>query len=123
VTYTIAKSFEFSASHQLDGLGDRHKCARPHGHNYVVNIELVSDRLNDTGMIVDYGRLDIIGDYIRDVLDHYHLNDVVGFNPTAEHLAKFLHAEASRMMRPVTDAQVAAVRVRETDRTVAEYRP
>lgn len=123
MTHTIAKSFRFSASHQLDGLGDHHRCARLHGHNYVVDLEVATEVLDANGMVVDYGRLDVFGEFIANVLDHLHLNDVVGFNPTAEQLAKFLHDEASRMMRPVTDARVVSVRVRETDRTVAEYRP
>lgn len=121
--FTIAKSYTFSAAHQLDGLGDRHKCAYLHGHNYVVDLELAGP-LDDNGMVFDYGRLKPFGDFIDSVLDHKLLNDVVPFNPTAELLAQYLYSEAKRALGALpAGVTIAAVRVHETDRTVAEHRP
>jgi len=51
--FKITKEFTFSASHQLFGLTKDHPCARLHGHNYVVEIELSSKELNSHGFVRD----------------------------------------------------------------------
>ena len=57
MTYRITKEFHFSASHQLKGLPETHQCARLHGHNYIVKVELSSTTLNDHGFVRDYNEL------------------------------------------------------------------
>jgi 6-pyruvoyltetrahydropterin/6-carboxytetrahydropterin synthase len=116
--YTIAKKFTFSASHQLRFLPADHPCSRLHGHNYTVEIELASKSLDEVGFVVDYRALDQFKKWLDDTFDHKHINDVVGFNPTAENLARAFHGTAASMFGPV----VTAVRVQETDKTVAEWR-
>lgn len=116
--YTISKEFHFSASHQLRGLAEDHPCSRLHGHNYIVELELQSDTLNETGFVVDYRELDAFKRYIDSEIDHRHLNDVLGAdNTTAERLAKHFY-DWCKPKWP----QVSAVRVKETPKTVAEYR-
>ena len=116
--YTIVKEYHFSASHQLFGLSDDHPCARLHGHNYIVEVELQSDTLNAAGFVRDYRELDALKDYIDDTFDHRHLNDVVGDDATtAERLAKHFYDWAHAKWN-----EVSAVRVRETPKTSAEYR-
>ena len=44
--YRITKEFHFSASHQLAHLPHDHQCARMHGHNYIVEVELAAFDLN-----------------------------------------------------------------------------
>lgn len=122
--YTIAKRFDFSASHILDGLPDGHQCGRLHGHNYSVEVELSAVSLPPgPGFVHDYGALAPIKRYIDDTLDHRHLNDVVNPNPTAEHLAHHLWHVASSLLDLPPGVTVSAVRVHETPKTVAEYRP
>lgn len=118
MTYRISKSFDFSASHQLGGLPDGHQCGRLHGHNYRVELELASATLVPPGFVVDYGDLAPFKAYLDTELDHRHLNDVLGNEPTAEHLAEHLYNRAQRWGWPVS-----AVRVYETPKTCAEYRP
>ncbi len=117
--YAISKRFDFSASHQLDHLPAGHQCARLHGHNYQVEVVIESPCLDDRGFCqVDYGELDPFRQYIDATLDHRHLNDVIPVRTTAENIAKFLFAKA-RECSPY----VVAVRVSETPRTWATYRP
>lgn len=117
--YTIAKEYHFSASHQLFGLPDDHPCARLHGHNYIVEIELQSETLNEVGFVVDYKELDELKTYIDETVDHRHLNDVLGKdNTTAECIAKFFYDWCKQRW-----PQVSAVRVKESPKTSAEYRP
>jgi 6-pyruvoyltetrahydropterin/6-carboxytetrahydropterin synthase len=123
VTYTISKTFEFSASHQLSGLPAGHQCARLHGHNYVVRLELAADHLDTTGFVLDYGDLKPFKTWIDEHLDHRHLNDQFGTsNPTAEHLAHELHRIAYDVL-PIPATVRVAVAVSETPKTWAEYRP
>ncbi|WP_029062626.1 6-pyruvoyl tetrahydropterin synthase family protein [Labrenzia sp. DG1229] len=117
--YKITKEFHFSASHQLLGLGEDHPCSRFHGHNYVVEVDLASDELNIIGFVRDYNELKPLKAYIDDTLDHRHLNDVLGDDcVTAERLAKHLF-DWCKVEWPET----MAVRVSETPKTCAEYRP
>lgn len=117
-TFTITKQFAFSASHRLDGLPDGHPCGRLHGHNYVVEVELAGRQLNDVGFVRDYGDLAVVRELIDTELDHRHLNDVLAFQPTAENLAAYLHDTFAAEFPELT-----AVRVSETPKTWAEYRP
>ncbi len=117
--FTISKQFHFSASHVLHGLAEDHPCARLHGHNYIAEVVLQSDTLNAVGFVRDYRELSDLKDYIDDKLDHRHLNDVLGEdNTTAEMMAKHLY-DWSHTRWP----EVVAVRISETPKTWAEYRP
>ena len=116
--YRIVKKFDFSASHVLDTLPSDHPCARLHGHNYTVEIELESEKLNSNGFVVDYSDLDVFKKIIDSELDHRHLNDVIQGQPTAEIIAHYLFQRAIKLW-----PEVSAVRVKETEKTLAEYRP
>ena len=117
--FRITKEFHFSASHQLLELAENHPCARFHGHNYIVEVELQAEKLNDVGFVRDYHDLAPLKAYIDEVLDHRHLNDVLGDrNVTAECLAKHLFDWCRSRWE-----EVSAVRVSETPKTWAEFRP
>ena len=117
--FTIAKQFHFSASHQLFGLADDHPCARLHGHNYICEVVLQSETLNSVGFVRDYRELSALKDYIDDHLDHRHLNDVLGENSTtAELIAKHLFDWAKARWD-----EVVCIKISETPKTWAEYRP
>lgn len=120
--YIIAKSFEFSASHQLDHLPEGHKCARLHGHNYKVELILQSDKLDEHDFVLDYGKLDSFKQFIDTNFDHQHLNETfakygISGQPTAEKLAHYFFWYAHRLFL----RKVKAVRVSETGKTWAEY--
>jgi 6-pyruvoyltetrahydropterin/6-carboxytetrahydropterin synthase len=117
--YRITKEFHFSASHQLLDLPETHPCARLHGHNYIVVIELAAADLTPHGFVRDYHDLAALKAYIDDTLDHRHLNDVLGDEcVTAERLARHFF-DWCRARWP----EVTAARVSETPKTWAEYRP
>lgn len=89
MTLSISKAFDFSASHVLSGLPAGHKCTRLHGHSYRVRLELWGEA-DEHGLLVEFGQLDWLRDYIATHLDHRHLNDVLPFNPTAELISSWL---------------------------------
>lgn len=116
--YVISKQFTFSASHELTGLPEGHQCGRLHGHNYTVEVALASATLNQHGFIVDYGDLKPFKEWLDNNFDHRHLNEVVNFQPSAENLAEFFYGWCANKW-----PQTVAVRVSETDKTWAEYKP
>jgi 6-pyruvoyltetrahydropterin/6-carboxytetrahydropterin synthase len=118
---TIQKEFGFSASHVLDHLPMGHPCSRLHGHNYLVSLELSAheQKLNKAGFVRDYRELDRFKRWIDEVLDHRHLNEVMeGTNPSAELIACWIFQQWCDDLPELT-----AVRIYETPKTWAEYRP
>jgi 6-pyruvoyltetrahydropterin/6-carboxytetrahydropterin synthase len=116
--FTISKRFEFSASHQLAHLPEEHPCSRLHGHNYVVEVELQAELLDACGFVVDYGELKAFKEYLDTTFDHHHINGILSGFPTAENLALYFYGWCASIW-----PQTAAVRVSETSKTWAEYRP
>ena len=117
--FSITKEFAFSASHTLSLLPDEHQCARLHGHNYIVKIELHSNDLDDVGFVTDYGDLSPLKKYIDEKFDHRDLNQVMKHpNPTAELIAKYFYDWCLQLF-----PNTAAIHVSETPKTWATYRP
>ena len=81
MTFRICKDFEFSASHHLEGLPARHQCARLHGHNYVVRVQLEAPLLDEVGFVFDYGELRDFKAWIDATVDHRDLNEVLEKEP------------------------------------------
>lgn len=116
--FRIAKEFTFSASHKLLGLPESHPCSRLHGHNYSITFTLEAKELNEIGFVKDYRELSEIKDFIDESIDHYHLNDLFDFNPTAENIAKWFYNGYKEKC-----PQLKSITVKETDKTSATYEP
>lgn len=123
MTFTIAKRFAFSASHALTAVPEGHKCRRIHGHNYEVEIMCAAEELDERGMVADFFDLDPVKEFIDETVDHRHLNDVIPGEPTAERLAWWLYESLKTELAPDLTSRIVAVRVHETPKTWAEYRP
>jgi 6-pyruvoyltetrahydropterin/6-carboxytetrahydropterin synthase len=115
--FRIEKEFAFEASHSLDSLPEGHQCRRLHGHSYRVRLVLEGTALDDHGFVQDFGTLDVIQKWIKETLDHRHLNDLLTPS-SAEHLAFWIFDRWVRHM-----PRLAEVRVSETVKTWACYRP
>lgn len=81
------QKLEISAAHSLQ-LSYESKCSRMHGHNWQIEIFLVSrDKLNEDGMVEDFTHIKKV---IQSKMDHANLNEIFDFNPTAENLGKWI---------------------------------
>lgn len=113
---------EFSAAHQLRGY--KGQCENLHGHNWKVRLSVGGEELDPVGMLMDFGDLKRILREELERLDHVFLNETKPFdtlNPTSEHLAQYLAGQiAPQLPAPV---RVVAVRVWESTRCAATYRP
>lgn len=122
--WTLKREFRFEASHQL--LDHDGKCARLHGHSWVLTIEVTGKTLLQTNakrnMILDYGDLKAIVQPLVDKLDHYHLNDIVQTRmPTSEAIAWWVYKKLAEQFPK--NVNLSAVRIGETCQTECEYRP
>lgn len=87
--YYISKRIEVAFAHQLR-LTYESKCQRIHGHNGIATIYCCSEELDENGMVVDFSHVKKV---ITEKLDHYYLNDLFEFNPTAENLAHWIQTQ------------------------------
>jgi 6-pyruvoyltetrahydropterin/6-carboxytetrahydropterin synthase len=120
--YRIGKQFRFEAAHSLPHLPEGHKCRRPHGHSYQVEMILESAELDEDCFVVDYGKLDAFKKWIDLNVDHRDLNKVIVIPTTAENLAEWFHERISAFdIVPRERGIKLTVRVKETENTFAEY--
>ena len=89
--YYLKKSIEISAAHNLE-LDYESKCGNLHGHNWNIIVYLKSKELDDNGMVEDFSH---IKRNIKEKLYHKNLNEVFGFNPTAENIAFWVCSQIS----------------------------
>lgn len=110
---TIAKRFTFDAAHHLPGMPEGHKCKRPHGHTYEVELVLRGPVDKHTGMFIDYGVIADAWIYFDEKLDHRDLNEIPGLGraSTTERLCGWIWQEF----------QVRAARGDELAREVIQY--
>lgn len=136
----VTRKTHFNAAHRLHNAAKSDewnrstfgKCNHPnwHGHNYVIEVTVAGEADNETGFVIDLGKLkSIIKDRITDPCDHKNLNlDVPFLNgiiPTSENLVKAFFKE---LKMPVEDAAAKgcvlySVKLFETERNIAEYCP
>jgi 6-pyruvoyltetrahydropterin/6-carboxytetrahydropterin synthase len=87
----IYKEFTFEAAHRLPNLPPDHKCARLHGHSFVVTVHVRGPLTAREGWVIDFADIKTVVKPIIDRLDHYYLNDIEGLeNPTSEVLSKWI---------------------------------
>lgn len=139
-TIVIGKRFSFDAAHRLplhDG-----KCRRPHGHTYVLEVEVEGyvrkEKGPQQGMVMDYGHLkEAVENLILSEMDHQDLNQVMASrvidgaskDPEKENVttAEVLVGYCADRLRTVlnfnrTNATLVRVRLQETPNTWAEWR-
>lgn len=119
--YQIEVTDNFSAAHQLRGY--KGKCEHLHGHNWKVTITLSANKLDETGLAMDFGDVKKILSEILQKLDHSFLNEHPHFkevNPSSENIARYIYNSA-RSLIPGKKIKVEKVAVWESEKTRAVY--
>jgi len=91
IMYEITVTSHFSGAHRLRYL--RGKCEELHGHNWKVEVSVVSNRLGKDGVVIDFGVLKQKLGKVLKPLDHTYLNDLGFFSrsePSSENIAKYI---------------------------------
>jgi 6-pyruvoyltetrahydropterin/6-carboxytetrahydropterin synthase len=115
--YTIRVEADFSAAHNLRGY--RGKCEALHGHNWKVEVEVAKDKLDKSGMVLDFKYLKMKLNKVLEKLDHKYLNNLVYFkevNPTSENIAKYIYEKLEPQV-----ASLNSVTVWESENSCATY--
>lgn len=106
----IYKEFTFEAAHRLPNVPEGHKCARLHGHSFMVKISVMGAVGEESGWIMDFGDLKQAFHPIWKQLDHYYLNDIPGLeNPTSENIAIWIWSK----LKPALP-ELSRIEIRET---------
>lgn len=120
--FEIVVQHHFCAAHALRGYDG--KCSNVHGHNFVVEVRVTGERLDATGILVDFKDIKAELTRIIDGLDHQLLNELPAFaaiNPSSENIAKYFYDELAPTLPG--HARLSEVRVQETSSYAAIYRP
>lgn len=132
---TLTRRYRIAAAHVLrrpdlsDAENERiyGKCANPNGHGHDYGIEVtVEGRVDpETGTIFPLERLDaLVGERVLSRFDHRMLNDDPLFRdavPTAENIARVIHAELAPAIAARGGPRLAGVRIVETRRNHFDY--
>jgi 6-pyruvoyltetrahydropterin/6-carboxytetrahydropterin synthase len=98
--YEIAVTSHFSGAHRLRYLHG--KCEELHGHNWKVEVSVVSNRLSKEGVVIDFGILKQKLEKVLKLLDHTYLNDLPyfsGIEPSSENIAKYIFDKLKRELK------------------------
>lgn len=137
----ISKQFRFEASHALP----KHpgKCARLHGHSWLLEVAVQGPIDPTTGFVMDFGNLkDLVHRSVIDRVDHQHLGvgnafidngeqglatqypAILGrdFYPSSENLVN-LFAEMLAPKFRIVGVELTRVKLFETCTSAAEWRP
>lgn len=121
--YRVVINDKFSSAHFLRNY--KGKCENLHGHNYLVEVYVISKVLNDSEMVIDFTELKKITKDILNQIDHFLLNDIDFFkshNPTSENIAYYIFSKINEKIKDNLDNIILEkVRVWETDQQYAEY--
>ncbi len=122
--YELTVEIPFSAAHCIPEHPG--KCARLHGHSYRALITVAGERLNEQGMLVDFGDLKRVCGEVIEPLDHTYLNEHPAFAtvaPTAEAIARHIHDGVAPALAALLGerARLARVVVYESATSFATY--
>lgn len=137
---TLMRRISFCAGHRL--LGHEGKCANLHGHNYVAEIYISGNEVDEVGRVVDFAIINqLFKGWIDDNWDHGMIlaNDDTNainamalvepnkvfplpYNPTAENMARYMLTEVGpKLLASVEgyELQLTKVVIWETEKSSA----
>jgi len=118
--YKLSTRTMISAAHVLrdyDG-----PCARLHGHNWTVKVDVLAEQLNKVGLAIDFKDIDLIVQKVVGRFDHQNFNEIAPFdkiNPTAENIARYFYHEIKTHLPAAI--RLDKVSIWETENYLVEY--
>jgi 6-pyruvoyltetrahydropterin/6-carboxytetrahydropterin synthase len=121
--FEVSVEQTFAAGHALRNY--KGKCENVHGHNFKVQVVIEGEKLDETGLLVDFIDVKNAMRAIIERLDHVFLNDIAPFdvkNPSAENIAEHFYEEMARRLNTRVPVRLREVKVWETDIQSATFR-
>jgi 6-pyruvoyltetrahydropterin/6-carboxytetrahydropterin synthase len=119
--FELRVKVDFPAAHHLTGYpGD---CARPHGHNWGLEVFARSIKLDSIGMAMDFRTLKTAARELVAPWDHQDLNTLEDFqtvNPSAEAIARLAYERLAALIDG-EETWVDRVTIWENERCSATY--
>jgi len=97
--YEIKIITDFAAAHHLRNF--RGKCENLHGHNWKVEVVFRGNKLDESGVLVDFAEVKQATRELLGEIDHQYLNDLPFFrenNPSSENIARYLFEHLSKRL-------------------------
>ncbi|MCD6459753.1 6-carboxytetrahydropterin synthase QueD [bacterium] len=113
----------FSSAHRLEDYNG--ECENLHGHNWKVALYIAREKLDASGMVMDFKKLNDILENFLSRIDHQYLNGLEffkGINPTAEHIAMVIYNNICPAVKK-ENLCLRKVQVWETQGNSASYCP
>ena len=122
--YELKVKTHFAAAHQLKMVAT--KCENLHGHNWHIEVRVAGEKLNQAGVLIDFGILKQHINDIMDRLDHKFLNELPDFNddvpPSSENIARLIAKELEALMAgEADDVRVSSVTAWESEDACATF--
>lgn len=111
----------FAAAHKLKMVAQ--KCENLHGHNWKVEVCVAGEKLDEAGVLMDFGDVKKYLAEIMQKLDHKYLNELdyfEGGQPSSENIAIFIAKELQASIDH-TSVKVSRVNVWESENACASY--
>ena len=123
--FEVAVEQSFASAHALRNYKGR--CENVHGHNWKVRVVIEGEKLDATGMLVDFLDVKSFMGEILDRIDHQFLNEIPPFdviNPSAENIAEYFYQQMTgRLAETPVPVRIREVKIWETEIQSATYRP
>ena len=123
--FEVAVEQSFASAHALRNYKGR--CENVHGHNWKVRVVIEGEKLDATGMLVDFLDVKSFMGEILDRIDHQFLNEIPPFdviNPSAENIAEYFYQQITgKLAETPVPVRIREVKIWETEIQSATYRP
>ncbi len=119
--YELKIITHIAAAHQLTMVGE--KCENMHGHNWKIEVFVTGEKLDEAGVLMDFG---IIKKHVAEVislLDHKYLNELEFFEkdqPSSENIAGVVARELQKRIDS-SAVRVSRVAAWESENACATY--
>jgi 6-pyruvoyltetrahydropterin/6-carboxytetrahydropterin synthase len=122
--YTVSAQAHYDAAHFLRNY--KGKCAKMHGHRYVVEAAVRLESLDESGIAFDFADLKGVLRDLAEQLDHENLNELPqfqGIETSAENQAKHFSEELQKRLPEPAASGLLYARISESPTQWAQYGP
>jgi len=138
--FTVRKQFRFEMAHQLLSSYTSECNETIHGHSYILEVFISSNRLDENDMVIDFGQIkDLMSgyieqwdhalvmsacadsDYLKVLKDNNKKLITIPNNPTSEYLSMIMYNAIKDLFTIISDIKLVKIRLHESESSWSEY--